>query len=124
MKTIVVVDDEFSLADVLAATLSDLGFRVYAATNGARGLELMDEHEPDLVILDYMMPLLDGAGVLTAMQKDGRLAQVPVIMMSSLPESSVRARCAVYAGFLRKPFSIEALIDTVNATLDSGPAVT
>jgi DNA-binding response OmpR family regulator len=113
MKTIVIVDDEFGLADVLTATLSDIGFRVLSASNGKQGLEVMAEHPPDLVLLDYMMPLLDGAGVLQAMRAAPKLASVPVIMMSAVPESVVLAQCHGYAAFLRKPFDFETLLNTV-----------
>jgi DNA-binding response OmpR family regulator len=120
MKTIVIVDDEFGLADVLTATLSDIGFRVFSATNGQQGLEVMAGHPPDLVILDYMMPLLDGAGVLKAMRLDQKLAAVPVIMMSAAPESVVRAQCHGYAAFLRKPFDFETLLNAVER-VTAGP---
>ena len=113
MKTIVIVDDEFGLADVLAATLSDIGFRVFSAANGKQGLDVMAEHPPDLVLLDYMMPLLDGVGVLKAMRADPKLAAVPVIMMSAMPEAVVRARCQGYIAFLRKPFEFGALLHAV-----------
>jgi DNA-binding response OmpR family regulator len=120
MKTIVIVDDEFGLADVLAATLSDIGFRVLSAANGEQGLEVMAEHPPDLVLLDYMMPLLDGAGVLKAMRADPKLAAVPVIMMSAAPESVVRVRCQGYTAFLRKPFDFEAILSAVER-MTAGP---
>lgn len=120
MKTIVIVDDEFGLADVLTATLSDIGFRVLSATNGKQGLDVMVEHLPDLVLLDYMMPLLDGAGVLKAMRADPNLAAVPVIMMSAVPESVVRARCPGYSVFLRKPFDFETLLSAVER-VTAGP---
>ena len=120
MKTIVVVDDEFGLAEVLGTTLSDLGHRVHIAANGAQGLSVMAEHPPDLVLLDYMMPLLDGPGVLEAMRSDPRLAGVPVLMMSAMPESTVRARCSGYRAFLRKPFAFDALVDAVHRALGDG----
>jgi DNA-binding response OmpR family regulator len=113
MKTIVIVDDEFALADVLTATLSDIGFLALSATNGKQGLEVMADHPPDLVLLDYMMPLLDGAGVLEAMRAAPKLAAVPIIMMSAVPESVVRTRCQGYAAFLRKPFDFETLLKAV-----------
>jgi DNA-binding response OmpR family regulator len=113
MKTIVIIDDEFGLADVLTATLSDIGFRVFSAANGKQGLEVMAEHPPDLVLLDYMMPLLDGVGVLKAMRADPKLATVPVIMMSAMPEVVVSARCQGYVAFLRKPFDFKALLKVV-----------
>ena len=121
MRTIVVVDDEYSLADVLAASLSDVGFRVHTAANGVQGLQLVHEHHPDLVLLDYMMPLLDGPGVLRGLREDPRVASTPVILISSLPESSVRTRCDGYAAFLRKPFAFEALIATIERVLGGAP---
>jgi CheY-like chemotaxis protein len=117
MKTIMVVDDEFGLADVLAVTLSEIGFRVHTAANGVQGLEVMAEHLPDLVILDFMMPLLDGPGVLRAMRADPRLANVPVVMISAVPESVVRARCSGFVAFLRKPFEFDAVLAAVQRAL-------
>ena len=117
MKTIVVVDDEFGLADVLAATLVDIGYRVHTASNGVTGLEVMAQERPDLVLLDYMMPLLDGPGVLSAMRADPRLRDVPVIMVSAMPETVVRKRCNGYRSFLRKPFDFESLLSAVDSAL-------
>jgi DNA-binding response OmpR family regulator len=118
MKTIVLIDDEFGLSDVVAATLSDAGFRVWTALNGAQGLEVMAEHPPDLVLLDYMMPLLDGPGVLRAMRGDPKLAGIPVIMMSAMPEDVVKRRSSDYVGFLRKPFDFESLLAAVGKGLE------
>jgi DNA-binding response OmpR family regulator len=122
MKTIVVVDDEFGLADVLDATLSDAGFRVFTASNGAQGLDVMAEHPPDLVILDYMMPLLDGPGTLRVMRADPRWAATPVVLVSAMTEALVGARCSGYSAFLRKPFSFESLLAVLTRLLGE-PAV-
>jgi CheY-like chemotaxis protein len=107
MKTIVVVDDEYGLADVLASTFFDIGYTVHTAANGVQGLEVMAEHPPDLVILDFTMPLLDGAGVLTAMRGDPALSAVPVVGM----------RCSGYVAFLRKPFDFDAILGAVRGSL-------
>ncbi len=117
MKTIVIIDDEFGLADVLEATLSDSGYRVVTAANGQQGIRIMAEHPPDLVLLDYMMPLLDGPGVLNAMHADSRLKSVPVVMMSAMPESVVQSRCQGYFAFLRKPFGFDPLLAVVARAL-------
>jgi DNA-binding response OmpR family regulator len=117
MRTIIIIDDEFGLSDVLAETLSDSGYRVFTAVNGMQGLELMAEHQPDLVLLDYMMPLLDGPGVRRAMQADPKLAQIPVVMMSAMPEAVVRRRTQDYFAFLRKPFDFDALLTVVTKAL-------
>jgi DNA-binding response OmpR family regulator len=118
MKTIVILDDEFTLTDVLAATLSNAGFHVHTGADGAQGLELISEHVPDLVILDCMMPLLDGPSVLRAMRADRLLAHIPVVMMSSLPEAAVGAACAGCAAFVRKPFHFETMLAAVERAMD------
>lgn len=117
MKSILVVDDEFGLADVLAATLSDIGYDVRTAANGVQGLELMEAKAPDSAILDYMMPLLDGPGFLEAMRANPRFAGTPVVMMSAMQESVVSERCRGYATFLRKPFDFEAVLGAVQRAL-------
>jgi DNA-binding response OmpR family regulator len=122
MKTIVVVDDEFGLVDVLAATLFDVGYAVHTAANGFQGLEVMAEHPPDLVILDFTMPLLDGPGVLSAMRADHQLVKVPVLLISAMPESIIRGRCSGDAAFLRKPFDFEAILGAVRGSLGEGSA--
>src|SRR3712207_505510 len=66
MATVLVIDDEFGIAEVIEMALEDEGHRVVAAGNGEQGLERLAEAAVDLVLLDYMMPLLDGPGVLRA----------------------------------------------------------
>jgi CheY-like chemotaxis protein len=117
MNTIVVVDDEFGLADALAVTLSDVGYHVVAVGDGVRGLQAMRENPPALVLLDYMMPILDGPGVLAAMRADPALVRVPVILMSAVPEAVVRQRAEDYAAFLRKPFDYGTLLAAVSGIL-------
>jgi DNA-binding response OmpR family regulator len=116
-RTIVVIDDEAGLSDIIAATLLDVGYRVYTGWNGVVGLELIAEHTPDLVILDYTMPLLDGAGVLRGLWANRSLSHVPVVMMSAMPESVVQEHCSGYATFVRKPFDVDTMLNAVRRTL-------
>ena len=64
MATVLVVEDEFGIADLIEAVLEDEGYRVLIAVNGKQGLELLARERPDLMFLDYMMPVMDGAAVL------------------------------------------------------------
>jgi CheY-like chemotaxis protein len=73
---------------------------------------------PDLVILDFMMPLLDGAGVIKAMRADKRLRAVPVLLASALPEKTIANRCNGYNVFLRKPYKTERLMEEIARLLD------
>jgi CheY-like chemotaxis protein len=121
MATVLIVEDEFAIADLLEMVLTDEGYRVLTAANGRQGLErLADGPLPDLIISDYMMPLLDGAGLLQAMRNTEAHRDIPCIIMSSVPEANVRERIHGYTAFIRKPFQLAAVIQLV-ATILSGP---
>lgn len=123
MRSILVVDDEFGIADVLQEILADAGYGVAVALNGRQGLERARELPPSLVLADFMMPVLDGPGLLRALAADPALAAIPVVMMSSLPEPAVIAACAPLrpAGFLRKPFRIAAVLRAIALALGEPP---
>jgi CheY-like chemotaxis protein len=106
MGTVLVVDDEFGIAELIDAVLTDEGHHVVIAVNGKQGLEMLAKERPDLVFLDYMMPVMDGAALLRAMGDDASFQSIPVVVMSSIPEATVAERCVGYVGFLRKPFRI------------------
>jgi len=106
MKTVLVVDDEVAIAEVLEAILTDAGYRAILASNGKQALERLKENMPDLILTDFMMPVLGGAGLIAALNARPDHSRIPVIMMSSLPESAIKGRCDGYAAFLRKPFKI------------------
>jgi CheY-like chemotaxis protein len=117
VKTLLIVDDETSLVQVLEAILTDSGFRVVVAVNGRAALDQLATAKPDLVLLDYMMPVLDGPAVLKAMAADLAYRDIPVVMISSLPEAAVAEKCHGYAAFLRKPFSTTEIIETIRRIL-------
>jgi CheY-like chemotaxis protein len=110
MGTVLVVDDEYGIADLIEALLADEGHRVLTAANGRLGLEVLARERPDLVFLDYMMPVMDGGALLRGMAQNPILASIPVVMMSSMPEATVAERCSGYAVFLRKPFRIAEVV--------------
>ncbi len=119
MALILVVDDEYSIAEVLEAALSDVGHEVVTAMNGRQGLERLRRRRPDLILLDFMMPIMDGPTLLKALRDDPALRDIPAVVMSSLPEAVVaQAVKGAYAAFLRKPFRLAAVIAVVNAALD------
>lgn len=116
MRTILVVEDEWAIADWLSAVLGEEGYSVLVANNGRRALELLKQRKADLVLTDFMMPVMDGPALLRAMKQDG-LEQTPVIVMSSLPETSVAERCDGYRVFVRKPFREAELLRAVEQVL-------
>jgi CheY-like chemotaxis protein len=118
MSTVLVVDDEFGIAELMLDILTDEGHRVVTAANGRQGLEVLARERPSLVFLDYMMPVLDGAGMLRGMAEDASLNGVPVVMISSIPEATVAERCRGYSAFMRKPFRIAEVITITERLLE------
>jgi len=117
-KTILIVDDEFGVLEVLEFILSDAGFTVVSALNGQEAVALLKENSPDLAIVDFMMPILDGNGVIQAIRADKRLRKIPIILASALPEKTIRERCNGYTTFLRKPYKTEQLMEEISKLLD------
>ena len=116
MKTLLVVDDEAGIAEALEELLSDEGFHVQVALNGKEGLARIAEKRPDLILLDYMMPVMNGGEVLSALQGDAARRSIPVILMSVLPRSSIPQEGQSTA-FLRKPFSMDRLLAEIHRLL-------
>jgi len=97
MPTVLVVDDEFGIVDVLETILTDEGYRVLTACNGKQGLVRLSEEKPEVILLDFMMPILGGGDMLRAMAAEPAYQRIPIIMMSSLREEAVAKRCEGYA---------------------------
>jgi CheY-like chemotaxis protein len=118
-KTILIVDDEVGILEVLEFILRDAGFSVKNALNGQDALARLEEVAPDLVILDYMMPILDGTGVIRAMRADPKYSAVPIILTSALHERTIKKSCDGYQAFLRKPYKTERLLEEIARLLNS-----
>jgi CheY-like chemotaxis protein len=118
MITILVVDDEPLIAMALEAALEDAGYGVVTAANGRQGLErLAEAPRPDLVLTDMMMPVMSGAEMLQVMAADPDLAGIPAIVLSSLPEQTIRARADGAAAILRKPYTAEEVLGAIARVL-------
>lgn len=113
---ILAVDDEEPILKLLRVNLSLEGYHIITASNGTSALELLEEHKPDLVILDIMMPDLDGFQVLDLIRQR---SNVPVIMLTARCEVTT-LRDALVAGaddYVTKPFSILELVARIRAKL-------
>ena len=120
MPTVLVVDDEFGIVDVLETILTDEGYRVLTACNGKQGLVRLSAEKPNVILLDFMMPILGGGEMLRAMAAEPAYQRIPVVMMSSLGQDVIAERCKGYAAFLHKPFRAAAVLSTVARVLGSG----
>jgi circadian clock protein KaiC len=120
--SILIVDDEFGLADLMAEILGDQGYDAAIAINGELGLSALRERRTDLVLVDVMMPVLSGPEMRRRMQEDPALAHIPVILMTALLEVVPQEQLGLYAAVLRKPFTPAQLFEAVERVLQSQPA--
>jgi CheY-like chemotaxis protein len=115
-KTILICDDEPALRELVRASLSD-GYRFAEASDGLLAIELAREVEPDVVILDLMLPRLGGLEVLAQLQDDERLRDVPVLVITAWNETREDVMAAGAADFVAKPFDPEELKTAIEALL-------
>jgi len=93
--TILLIDDEIDYCDLIAMHLSSISnFKVICAGTGKDGLKLAKRINPDIIILDVLMPGLDGFAVLEALKKDDKTVAIPVIMLSGLDDDQARIRAS------------------------------
>jgi CheY-like chemotaxis protein len=117
VKTILIVEDERVIAEVLSAVLEDEGYRVVIANDGKQGLDRLAEGRPDVVLCDIMMPGLDGREVARAMSANSKLRSIPLILMTAA-NITVNRLDYPHTSFLRKPFDMDELIETVEKALN------
>jgi CheY-like chemotaxis protein len=117
VRTVLIVEDEWAIADWLEVLLGENGYNVLSAGNGREALDILHRETPDLVLTDFMMPFVDGAGLIAAMQEKSATRDIPVVVMTSLLESVVRDRVVGYRAYLRKPFREADLMKVVGEIL-------
>ena len=113
MTTILIVDDEYLIADILGYAMEDEGYMVVKASNGRKGLEVLDRERPELVITDFMMPVMDGLEFARAIRARPASADLPIILMSGAQGSVGRASPDLFAAVFDKPFDINQVIAKV-----------
>ncbi|MDD1016799.1 MULTISPECIES: response regulator [Pseudomonas] len=113
MKTILVVDDEYLIAQILGWALEDAGFDVELAGNGHKALELLKGKRVELVITDYMMPGMNGEELATSIRAEPQWQGVSVMLMSGAQAYRGREAPALFAAVFDKPFDIDQLIAKV-----------
>lgn len=123
MTTILVVDDEYLIADILSFALEDEGFMVVTASNGRKGLEVLDRERPALIITDFMMPIMDGLEFATAVRALPAANHLPIILMSGAQAHIGMQRSDLFDAVLPKPFNIDLIIAEVRKLLSCDPSV-
>lgn len=114
-RKILLIDDEKDLVDLVKSNLESNGYDVLIAFNGKQGLEKAMAEQPDLIILDIMMPVMDGFETLRKIRDDDRIKNTPIIMLTvkSETESIFKAEELGSTDYITKPFSLEELINLI-----------
>lgn len=122
-KKILVVEDDTELVELLSFTLKQAGFSVGTATNGIEALKKARSVAPDLILLDLMLPELDGFSVCEILRQDSATASVPIIMLTALTNELARVTglAAGATDYVHKPFSPKQLVGRVEALLGRLP---
>lgn len=121
MTSILIVDDEYTIVETLAEILSWEGYLVRTAPDGRRALIELGTAVPDLVIVDFMMPAMDGLELIDRIRTDERLRHLPVVLMSAAP-ISLEKRSKTWDVLLPKPFTGKAILDVIKKL--AGPPTT
>lgn len=116
---ILVVDDEPDLVELVAVNLRFEGYRVSIANDGQQALAVVAQEVPDLLLLDVMMPRLDGWGVLGALQEDPDTRDVPVVMLTALAgeRDLIQGHLSGAVSYVTKPFDVRGLLACVAEAL-------
>ena len=117
--TILVIDDEPDLVELVEFNLKKDGYEVIGARNGQTGLEIAQKHLPDLIVLDLMMPGIDGLEVCRQLRADNRTKQIPMIMLTAKSAEADRVVGLELGAddYVTKPFSPRELVARVKAVL-------
>ncbi len=118
-RKVLVVDDDLNILDLLAVILEENGFHVDQARNGREALELVAQCRPDVLVLDLMMPVLDGWGVARALRADPATSSLPILVVSAARNVEAEARQLGASGWITKPFDLEELLYALRGLLGS-----
>lgn len=121
LRRIVCVEDEPEMIDLIQLILNRKGFEVIGAHGGAEGLNTIRSKKPDLVLLDLMMPEIDGWQVYQQLKADPETAEIPVIVVTAKTQNIDKVlglHIAKVDDYISKPFSLQELVDRVEKVLN------
>ncbi|MDO8841853.1 response regulator [Methanocalculus sp.] len=120
MATVLIIDDSSFQRTIIRKTLTEAGYPCIEADNGRSGLEKIEQSNPGIIIVDLLMPDIDGIEFLTILRKKG--ISIPIIVLTSDIQDATRKRCIELGAsrFLNKPLRREELIPAIRQLLNSG----
>lgn len=123
-KTILVVEDDADLNEMVGAYVKLAGYGYHKALNGVEAVRSADENRPSLILLDIMLPDVDGLEVCRRLKQKSATADIPVVMLSALDRPAVREQSAALGAvaYITKPFDPEMLLGTIRTHAGNGQA--
>ena len=121
-RHILVIDDDFFISEMLADDLTARGYGVSVATNARMVGRRMEEHPPDLILLDLMLPGMDGSEIGHLLRGHAPTARIPVLVVSADRRIAQKAQSLGAQGWIAKPFDLDHLAAQIAATLDDAAA--
>jgi CheY-like chemotaxis protein len=119
MKTILVIDDSQDVRELIGDALAARGFAVLLAGDGLEGLELAQEHSPDLILCDVRMPQFDGHATLAALQEILGTSMIPFVFLSGESDTEIFRKTLSKDQYLPKPFTLSELLAIVQKRLST-----
>lgn len=117
MHTVLIVDDEYLIAEMLGMALEDAGFVVFKASSAPSGLDILESERPALVITDYMMPGMNGAEFALEIRSRVGFSLIPIVLITGGHAQRGRAATGLFAQVFEKPFKIAVLIAAITTLL-------
>jgi DNA-binding response OmpR family regulator len=114
MTRVLVIDDEPSIRQLVVYALSDEGYQVDEAANGAVALEMVNQQHPDIIILDMKMPGIDG-WEFARLYRERYDHPAPIIVLTAARDAAQRGADVAAAGYVAKPFDLDVLVEHVSA---------
>ena len=119
---ILVVDDDPEISSLVQYTLETLGHQIKVCDNGREVLDTLRSYKPDLLVLDVMLPGIDGYSLASQISEDPELSKMPIVVLSALePSRTMFQRFSQVAAFLTKPFNTDDLMAAVKNALAKKP---
>lgn len=115
MKTVLIVEDQIEFLAIQALYLQHHGYRVLTANNGTDGVRTAREQKPDLILMDFLVPEMDGIRATETLKRDPQTNGIPVVLLTSLPYGAVgrRAKAAGCDGYVPKPCEPARILEEV-----------
>jgi CheY-like chemotaxis protein len=118
-KKILLVDDEKDIVKMNMLRLVESSYEVFSASEGKECIEIAEKEVPDLIIMDVVMPGMDGIETLVKLKSDPRIAHIPVIMLTGMGETAIldKAMASGAVDFIEKPFNGDMLMEAIKKNL-------